>query len=595
MISRIGGFTSSAQSSIIEVPERGAILVTDYEPVVQRIARLVELVDAAGEPIVTTIVSTQHQPPERLVTPVQTVLQAEMPPVRKGAEVNVLPDIVPGALVIVGPEEGVQRAQSLIAQFDQPREDVRPTRIYTPRYTSAARLRTLVQNVVLAEAGLGKDAVHLYVDDVANSLYVTASPPLQEQIRELVEREDQSMPAAARRLRVYRPRNRPVAELLDTLTQLLEEASVNTILSSREVPTAEEAVSGPPGPNRPPGPLGPGQIPPMPPAQEPIASTAPAEKAGRRVVGPDYVLTEDESTNAILAVGTPEFHEELSALIDQLDRRRGQVLIEMTLVAVTLNDALRVGVELESLDLGEPWDYLLFSSFGLSELDVGTGQRVLAPGVGANGVLIGPKEVPFLFQALATHGDTRIISTPRIVVSDHATATLKNVDEAPFTSVNASDTVATTSFAGFEAAGTTLTVTPHLAEGDHLSLKYDLTFSSFSGASSSATIPPPRTTNSFSAELDVPDGYTVIVGGLEIENQSDTVSEVPLVGRIPLLGVLFQNSAASRTRTRIFAFVRPVILRDDQFQDLRFFSERALERADVESGDFPRDETMWMQ
>ncbi|NOX59331.1 MAG: hypothetical protein GXP29_10800 [Planctomycetes bacterium] len=333
----------------------------------------------------------------------------------------------------------------------------------------------------------------------------------------------------------------------------------------------------------------------MPPAQEPIEPTSSQASLPRRLVGPDYVLTEDEATNAIIAIGSPEFHEQLADLITELDQRPAQVLIEMTLVAVTLSDAVSLGIELQGLDLGDGFDYLLFSNFGLSSVDLATGQRVLTPGVGLNGVLLGPTEVPIIIKALATHGNSRVISSPRMVVSDNTTATLRSVEEAPFTSVNASNTVATTSFAGFASAGTTLTVTPHVAQGDHLTLNYDLSFSNFSGAAGSATVPPPRTTNSFTGDVQLPDGYTVIVGGLEVENESDTVSEVPILGRLPVVGPLFQSSSTSRTRTRVFAFIRPVILRDDRFADLKFISEDSLEAAEVGSGDFPEDTLMWMR
>lgn len=211
------------------------------------------------------------------------------------------------------------------------------------------------------------------------------------------------------------------------------------------------------------------------------------------------------------------------------------------------------------------------------------------------GLALSPEDTPAILRALATHANSRVMSTPRIVVSDNSTGTIRSVDEAPFTSVNASNTVATTSFAGFESAGTTLTVTPHVAEGEHLTLNYNLNFSNFTGAAAAATAPPPRNTNAFSSTLEVPDGYTVVVGGLMVENDSDSVSEVPLLGRIPILGALFQSSTTSRTRSRVFAFIRPVILRDDQFRDLKFITQAQMEHVDLENTDFPPDRPMWMR
>ena len=68
----------------------------------------------------------------------------------------------------------------------------------------------------------------------------------------------------------------------------------------------------------------------------------------------------------------------------------------------------------------------------------------------------------------------------------------------------------------------TLTVTPHEIQGDFVALDYSFNFSNFTG-SGSVGVPPPRTTNSFSGQIEVPDGHTVIVGGLVTENEADSV------------------------------------------------------------------------
>ncbi|MCP4589429.1 MAG: hypothetical protein GY842_01665 [bacterium] len=596
---KIKPFLSFSKSSLIEIPERGGFIVTDYEPVIARILRLVELVDAPDAPTVAEVVEVRHQDPAKLIALTERLTTRPGQRRRAGAtSATLTPGLVTGTILVTGLQEDVDEATALIRRFDVGQEVVCPTRAYTPEYVSVERIRELIENVIIKQRGLTADSVSFFTDDALNRLYVTASLGMHDRIAELIVEEDQPIPDAVRRMRIYRPRNRTAGELLDTLTQLLEEATVSVLVpgqTTTEMASAAEQTIPPPGPNRPPVKSGPGQVPPMPPAQVPIEEAAQAAQGIRRVEGPDYVLTEDQATNAIIALGTPEFHRQLAELIEELDRRRAQVMIEMTLVAVSLSDSLSLGVELEALDLGDGWDYLLFSSFGLSEFDQLTGQRVLSPGVGVNGVLISPDNVPVVFKALATHGDNRIISAPRILVSDSTSATLRNVDEAPFTSVNASDTVATTSFGGFESAGTTLTVTPHVAEGDHLTLNYQLTFSNFTGSATGVTAPPPRTTNSFSGEVEVADGYTVVVGGLVVENESDTVSEVPLLGRIPVIGPLFQSASTSRTRSRIFAFIRPVILRDDKFRDLKYYSARALEEAELENPDFPPDQPMWMR
>jgi general secretion pathway protein D len=280
--------------------------------------------------------------------------------------------------------------------------------------------------------------------------------------------------------------------------------------------------------------------------------------------------------------------------MEQLDTRRAQVLIEMTLVAMTFNDSFSLGVELANKESHGSLQSLLFTSFGLSEIDIPSGIRTFHPGGGFNGLILGPEETPVLFRAIAARGDSRVITTPKIVVAGNTTATISNVEEAPFTSVNASDTVATTSFAGFESAGTTLTVTPRAAEGEYVILDYSFNFSNFNGQGS-VGVPPPRSTNSFSGSVEVPDGYTVVVGGMVTENETDAVTEFPLLGRLPGIGALFQQADRTRMKSRVFAFIRTTVLRDDEFEDLKFISARELERAELLNDDFPPTSFLWME
>ena len=122
-----------------------------------------------------------------------------------------------------------------------------------------------------------------------------------------------------------------------------------------------------------------------------------------------------------------------------------------------------------------------------------------------------------------------------------------------------------------------------------------MTFSSFTGPASGTTAPPPRNSNSIASNVEVPDGYTVVVGGLLVENSSDSVGEIPFLGRIPGLGLLFQNSTKSSTKSRIYAFIKPTILRDDAFEDLKFLSAEQAHDAGIASVDPRRAQPMWMR
>ena len=206
--------------------------------------------------------------------------------------------------------------------------------------------------------------------------------------------------------------------------------------------------------------------------------------------------------------------------------------------------------------------------------------------------MLSPTKLNAVIRALATSGRAKVISAPRVLVNDNATATLTSVSEAPFTSINASDTVSTTSFGGYASAGSTLTVTPHISEGDHLQLQYSVTLNSFTGEGGNG-VPPPRQTNSLTSEVTIPDGYTVVVGGLRRKDFSDTASKIPFLGDIPYLGRIFSLTDVTDIESTLFVFIRPVILRDDRFEDLKYFSERDLKLAELPAN-LPESELILM-
>ncbi len=578
---QITKFLTSAKAGLVALPESGRLIVTDYESRLALIGQLVELLGGAPDDILVETLSIDTADVETVAQQVSGILtETHRARQARGSPASVRGDLLPGTLVVVGTKSQIDEATSLVARLAPPARDL-ITESYTPRYLSLQRLRQLIEHVLLAPgSGLVRPTA-IYSDSAGSRLFVTTENVTHAAIAELLEREDEPFQETQRPLRIHRPKHRKAAELLTAISELLGGGATLTVTPVGSPIEDDHDTT---------------ERPPVPPAEArqdefDVASAAPPLS----VQGRDFVLTVDEHTNSILAIGTREFHAQLEVLIDDLDHRRPQVLIQMTLVAMTMSDSLDLGVELQAQDLGDAWDYILFSSFGLSTVDPITGQRVLIPGSGGNGVLIRPDSVPVIIRALATNANARIISTPKLLVADNARGTLRNVDEAPFTSVNASDTVATTSFGGFESAGTTLSVTPHILDGDYVSLEYELTFSNFTGSSATATVPPPRSTNSFTSQVEIPDGYTLITGGLIVDADTESISEVPFLGRIPGIGWLFQSSGTKKTKTKIFAFINPTIVREDEFEALKYITLKEIEQAgvyaDPDSGDGP----MWMR
>ncbi|HYF14593.1 MAG TPA: hypothetical protein VD971_05905 [Phycisphaerales bacterium] len=82
----------------------------------------------------------------------------------------------------------------------------------------------------------------------------------------------------------------------------------------------------------------------------------------------------------------------------------------------------------------------------------------------------------------------------------------------------------------------------------------------------------------------LPDGYTVVVGGLEFANDSESTQQVPGIARVPLIGELFKSRDNARGRQRFFVFIHATVLRDARLEDLKYISALDADAAAVDDG-----------
>lgn len=302
----------------------------------------------------------------------------------------------------------------------------------------------------------------------------------------------------------------------------------------------------------------------------------------------------DVASNSLIVVAPTEVHRMYEQIIRKLDVRRPQVLIEAHIVAIDTSDRFQLGVEVSGGDRTGARRLFNFTSFGLSEVDPATGQLTINPGLGFNGVLVDPDVADVILQALVTHSRAHVLSSPQLLVNDNSTGQLESTASVPFQSVNASNTVSTTSLGGNQDAGTKLTVTPQINEGQHLHLDFSLEFSTFSGESTDVSLPPPRQIDRVASQVTIPNGHTVIVGGLNRKGQADSFTGVPWLEYVPVLRELSSLRAEQDDTTSFFLFIRPNILRDGTFRDLKHFSRRSL-RGTGAKGDYPESRPIMMK
>ena len=292
------------------------------------------------------------------------------------------------------------------------------------------------------------------------------------------------------------------------------------------------------------------------------------------------VVADDASNSLIIASSKQQF-EQLKLIIDEIDVMKSQVLIEAALVELSLDDSYKFAVELAGLDdnglrpHGAPSGFA-GTNFGLTEFADRDGDGtftdrvppfITAGGAAPTGVIGGifaAGQVPLIYRALNTVKKTHILQLPSIVTSDNQEATIKVLDEQAVT-----DQTTTTGgnvsggFQSFQDAGTTLSISPHIASDDYLLLNINLEVSGFLGEPKTLgqiQIPANKFNRQVQTTVTLPNRHTVVLGGLIGTTQRSTVDQVPILGDIPILGNLFKGTDKADIRTNLFLFVTPTIL-----------------------------------
>ncbi|MCH9023150.1 MAG: type II secretion system protein GspD [Planctomycetes bacterium] len=286
-----------------------------------------------------------------------------------------------------------------------------------------------------------------------------------------------------------------------------------------------------------------------------------------------------EDIYAVAVRGTPRQREDIGKIIKILDKRLPQVLVEAILIQVSVDDSLSLGISAkQSTSVSDSRRISGISPFSLGDI-VRAGSIVAG-----EGAVVAFFDDDFVFatlEALHKQGNSRIISKPRILVSDNNAGVIISERGEPTTSTTispGSDTPIVT-FSGYETAGTTLTITPHIGDVDSkaLQLEIELSVNNFEGESS-GNIPPPTSNNSIKTWVTVPDGKTIILGGLTREIDAMTQRKVPFFGDIPLIGAAFRSTTRTKDRGVLYVFVKAHIVGregpdGETFQDLDQLTE----------------------
>ena len=498
-----------------------------------------------SDELVTQIVPVKHVSASELVP----ILRPLMP---QGAQLIAHPGS--NSLVISDRAGNVQRLVSIIGRIDTVSDN--SVEMIPLQHANAAELaRTLTQ---LADnkngAELPADAPKVFADERTNSILLSGGKSGRLRMRALITHLDT-----------------PIATGGDTNVVYLHYAAAKDLVPILRGVAATLTGEAPPAGH----------------------AQAGAENAAGAAGGSTIATIQaHEDNNALIITAPPAVFRSLQDVIRRLDVRRAQVLIEAVIAEVSEETANELGVQWQ-MPLGDNNHIIGGTNFSSGNSSA-AGNNILSAAVNPLGVgngfnlgyingtvTIGNTKIfqlGALVTALRSNGKNDILSTPTVMTLDNQQAVIKVGQEVPFLTGSYQTTASTTVTVGgsngtttgvgnpFQTiqrkdVGLTLTVTPHINEGDSVKLEIHQEVSSLAPPVSGAS---DLVTNKREVQTTVliQDGSVFVIGGLISDNVKDNNQQVPGLGSIPLFGNLFRYRSNDHQKQNLMVFLHPRILRD---------------------------------
>ena len=465
----------------------------------------------------------------------------------------------PGNSLIVSDRVGnVRRITELVERMDQTGSI--SNEVITLEHASAEEVARLLRELIPGQQAEGTLPPRVVADARSNSLLLSGGDRARRQLRPLIAALDTPMIAAGNTRVVYL-RHARAEELLPVLQGL-------------------------------------GQR---------LQADAEDQATGTRSAAVD--IQADPTTNALVMTAQPDAMQALQQVIEQLDVRRAQVLVEAAIVEIASDRVAELGVQwfVDGRDDGNVIGLTNFSSASFNGLSLGDLARAIASGsipstvpsgiTAALGDFSGSTRFAALLSALASDADTNILSTPTLVTLDNEEAEIIVGQNVPFITGTFTTPVGdgretNNPFQTIERqdVGLTLRIRPQINEGGSVLLGIDQEVSQVAQTAAALTLAQGPTTNKRSIRTNVlvEDSQILVLGGLIDDTLTETEQKVPGLGDIPVLGNLFRYRQTSMGKRNLMIFLHPVILRDAatgseqtrfKYETIREAQQRAIDRA----------------
>jgi len=377
--------------------------------------------------------------------------------------------------------------------------------------------------------GVPAKTLQFVADDRTNAIVVLASEVDTIRIAALIDLLDKEVPKGKEKLRVYYLENATSEDLAKVL---------QTILSKQGSPAKKGVKEAP-------------------------------------VISENVKITADKATNSLIIMASQDDYQVIEEIIKQLDIPRSMVYIEALIMEVNVD---------KDFDLGVEWMAAGSSSYkgknvvygggsgqggpvpGLSATNYPAG---LAMGVLGQGITVGGVTFPSIsavINAYQKDKDVHILATPQILTTDNEEATITVGKNVPYQTRAGSTASSTDIYSSYEYkdVGITLKITPQISKDRFVRLAISQKIEKIDELATIITTAERPTTlkRTIDTTVVVEDKNTIVIGGLIDTTSSETITKVPWLGDIPILGALFRSKSISSEKTNMFVFLTPHVLNE---------------------------------
>ncbi len=505
------------------------------------------------------------------VVAVQNVSVRELAPLLRGLNDqsgggNVVSYDPSNVIMITGRAAVVNRLVEVIERVDRAgNQDVERIEL---RHASAAEMVRIASAIFIPQsAGNTPELLvpRIVADERTNSVLISGEPRVRERVVRLIRELDSELETTGN-TRVFYLRYAKAEEMVEVLRGMTD-----TMLAEEERQASPQGASGSS-------------------QQQRTAASSQRPRMGNQVS-----IQAHESTNALVVTAQPSMIRAIEDVVRQLDIRRAQVLVEAIIVEVFEGDGLNFGIQWLNEDFGlmqhNNGNLVPLGQIGIAaeaarsqpgstfeRTDPNTGQTIVTSEPErrgdyslaaqllsqANGLILGTVQDGWgaILQAVSTNTNSNILSAPSITTLDNQEANFLVGQDVPTLTGSTAGSNNENPFQTVERReiGIRLRVTPQINEGDSVQLVIEQEVSSLAGATSVDITINKR---ELSTTVLARDGETIVLGGLIDEDVQESLSKVPILGDIPILGHLFKSTSVTTRKRNLMVFIRPTIIRDD--------------------------------